>query len=498
MSGQALPIPAKPRQIPAKPRQTPVAQALDLEKACDECRGKPAVRFCLCSTPVRKYCEQCDTTHYQKAQSSIHSTYPIAAFRTLLPGRANVELFRRKQEYIKDFKLRIGEELTNFDAFMKEVEGGFDQGLAEMKAKKEATLENLKARRGELAAALYAADQEIEAKRYVKEFEVTTVLDGYVASGYLTRAEYKSEMFAGKLELGGITPVLDGAVWYDFNPTTLQAEIGLIPLIKDNILSLFHPTTFAMTQIPLSQQTPIDQSTAYCYAGTYTLLCCGGQYKGYSHNEVYEVNVKSGRVDKVRNMNSFRSYMGIWCTKQQVFVFGGDSLNNTHVNSAEKYGLAGKSWDTLPSSMPNTMYLPSVCEHSTGLYLSGNNYDYQGCQAAGTSILFFSLETEAFHQLRFDTFFVGTSLLCCLGDELYYIHRETFEKANLARGPEGVKFAVEGQFKPIFDGNYWQCCPMKFRKGAFVNVVYQDWNPKGLFTFSPADNLFALAHTFPQ
>lgn len=90
-------------------------------------------------------------------------------------------------------------------------------------------------------------------------------------------------------------------------------------MIKGNALRLFHPDTFQMATLALSQATNIGQFLACCYIRTDTLLCRGG-YRGVALNEVYEVNVRTGSVDKASNMSIARYFVGIFCTNQQAFV----------------------------------------------------------------------------------------------------------------------------------------------------------------------------------
>jgi len=48
-------------------------------EVCDECMKKPTVQFCLCSAPLRKFCDDCDFSHYQKARPMPHSKHPMVA-----------------------------------------------------------------------------------------------------------------------------------------------------------------------------------------------------------------------------------------------------------------------------------------------------------------------------------------------------------------------------------------------------------------------------------
>jgi len=481
--GAHMPIPIKKLAsagVPATGNET-----------CDECRNRAAVRFCLCTTPLRKFCEQCDIVHYQKAPLLTHSKHPIVTYQAVATGRVPIETFRKKQLYINDFQLRIGEELTNFDAFMRQVEGEFDQALGKVAAKKEEIVRNLQTQRALLVSALNTAQQEIETKRYAEALIVATVLDEYLVNGYVTSAVYGQRMFAGKIELAGIYSTLEKAMTCELTPNVLQekTEIHPIPVIKGNSLRLFHPITLQMSQLPLTQTTEIDQSSAYCYIGNDTVLSCGGGSGSSVHSEVYEISIRTGRVERAPSMKSNRSWVGIWCTNLHVYVFGGLNGRN-HLHTAEKYELARKPWANLPNAMPKSMYLPSICEHSSGLYLSGCEY------SSGTPIVHFNIDNEVFSLLRFDVSYKGYSILCCLGEELYYIKQGTIEVASLSRGPDGVKFAVKGSFPPIGDGNYWLCCPMAFREGQLTSVLNQGENPSGLFCFNPAKDKFTQVATF--
>ena len=465
-----------------RPEPVPAAN----NEVCSLCMDRTAEFFCLCSTPIRKFCEQCDFAHYQKASLMTHSKHPIRAYQAVATGRLPVETFRKKQLYINDLQLCIGEELTQFDAFAKQTREEFDAVLNKVAAKKEEILRDLQTQRVKLASVLNDIQKVIAVKRYAEAFEVVTELDEYITEGYLTTAKYNLKMFTGKLNLAGISELLDKAVVYEFAPNKLLEEANktLIPVVNATSLRLFHPVTFQMTQVALSKATKINKHTAYCYIKADTILCCGGGGGIYSsHSEVYEINVKTGRVENAPNMNFARFDVGIWFTKKQIFVFGGYS------NTAEKYGLDRKPWVNIPNAMPKDMYMISVCEHSSGLYLSGYH-------VTGDTIVHFNLETEAFKLLRFDTPSQEPSFVCCLEDELYYIKKDTIETANLSRGPNGINFAVKATFPQLGAGNYWLCCPIKFRGGTLVSVLNHRGRVTGLFSFTPAKGQFTQVATF--
>lgn len=232
-----------------------------------------------------------------------------------------------------------------------------------------------------------------------------------------------------------------------------------------------------MTQLTLNQTTRVDAYTAYYYIRSDTVICCGGS----GHNEVYEVNIRTGSVDRPPNMNAVRTWTGIWFTRQQVFVFGGSSLN-----TAEKYGLDRKPWSNLPNPMPTALNGVSVCEHSSGLYLAG-----QG--GSGTSFVHFNLDNEAFRLIRSDPG-RGWSFICCLEDELYHIYAGTIEAANLSKAPAEFNLAAKGTFPSL--GAYYLCCPMKFRGGEFITALNQTGGPVGLLSFIPTQNKFTKVSTF--
>lgn len=197
--------------------------------------------------------------------------------------------------------------------------------------------------------------------------------------------------------------------------------------------------------------------------------------------------MKTGIVERPPNMISNRQFEGILCTRQQVFVFGGH--NGTSIlNTAEKYGLARKPWVNLPDLMPKGLHVVSVCEHSSGLYLSG----YDG---SGTSFVHFNLENETFQLLRSDPY-RGYSLISCLGDELYHIYRGIMETANLSRAPTEFNWAVKGTF-PAVCAHYWLYCPMKFRGEELITVLHQaGGGPVGLICINPVKNNVTKVATF--
>ena len=413
-----------------------------------------------------------------------HSKHPICAYQAVATGRVPIETFRKKQFYINDFQLCIGEELAQFDAFMRQTEAEFDAVLNKVAAKKEEILRDLQTQRVKLASVLNDIQEVIAAKRYAEAFDVVTELDEYITEGYLTTAKYSLKMFTGKLNLAGISELLDKAVVYEFAPNKLleEANKALIHVVNANRLRLFHPVTFQMTQVALSQAITVDPHTPYCYIRAGTILCCGGN----NHSQVYEINVKTGRVENAPNMNSPRVGGEIWFTKKQIFVFGGNG--GGYRNTAEKNGLDRKPWVNITNAIPKPMCRVSVCEHSTGLYLSG----FDG---KGVSIVHFNLETEAFKLLRYDPS-TESSLVCCVDDELYCVKKGTIETANLSRGLEGINFAVKATFPQLGNGQYWLCYAMKYKGGEFVSVLNPWGTITGLFSFTPAKNQFTQVSTF--
>lgn len=150
------------------------ALAAEGNEVCDECRGKPAVRFCLCGTPLRKFCEGCDFVHYQKAPLATHSKHPITAYPAVASGRIPIELFRQKQLYINDFQLRLSEELVQFDTFVRRIGEELDALLSKIAEKKDNLLRDLHTKRTELVASLNEIQQVIGVKRYAESFEIMT------------------------------------------------------------------------------------------------------------------------------------------------------------------------------------------------------------------------------------------------------------------------------------------------------------------------------------
>ena len=325
--------------VPIKKPQSIVPALIQGNEVCDDCRGKAAVNFCLCSNPVRKLCQDCDFSHYQKAPNTSHSKHPIAAYPTV--ARVTVETFRKKQQYISDLELHVGEELTKFDAFVSQTRDGFEALIGEVAALKEAFLHNLQAERVKLTNTLENIHQAIETKRYEESLEVKTNLDDYIVNGFKALRGYTLNMFTGKLELQGMRDLLSKAATFTLAENHLFKEIISpmkdIPIIKGNSLRLYDSHTYQLTQRTLNQTPRIDQGTAYCYINENTVLCCGGT----THNDVYEVNVQNGIVNQVASMSLNRRWAGIfnWNGKY-VLIFGG--YNPSFLNSVEKYNLGRK------------------------------------------------------------------------------------------------------------------------------------------------------------
>ena len=173
-------------------------------------------------------------------------------------------------------------------------------------------------------------------------------------------------------------------------------------------------------------------------------------------------------------MNSARCVVGIWNQKNMsVFVFGGYGPNTT----SEKYTLATKIWTPLPNPLQQPKVWCSVCEHSTGVYLSGNN------NSDSSSIEFFNSNHETFTLLRTDTL-AYAAIMCCFGDELYYLRQDKIEWAGLSKGPTAATLSVKSTIPQLGNGQYWCCCPLKQLGKEVIGVFSCSGSITGLFSFN--------------
>lgn len=450
-------------------------------EVCDICEIKPAVHFCLCTAPLPKFCKGCHLAHYQKVRQ-VHSMHSMSAYELVTSGRMSVETFRRKQVYINDFQLRIWDELVQFDAFARRVEGEFSALIGQITDKKAAVLADLQRLKVKLTAHLSAVQQTIEAKRYIESFEVTTALDEYILTGYELLPLPEADIFSGRLELREISTLLENSVSFAVQESLIEQESGQIPVLKGHYLRLFHRKTLQMTQMTLSQTTRIDHSTAYCFLSPNTLLAAGG----ISHNEVYHINIRSGQVERAKSLNTNRWWTGLFPYKGKfVYAFGGS--NGNLLNSAEKYAIEAEVWTNVRSLMCRAKLCCSVCEHFSGLYMSG-------IEQKGSSIECFSLNSETFRLIRTNSVLMA-SILCCVGDELYQIQHDKAEFADLTSGPK-VTFSTKWAFAPINNGQYWLCYPTQVKGGELVGVLNPCGAPFGLFRLQIAQGLFTQVANF--
>jgi hypothetical protein len=217
-------------------------------------------------------------------------------------------------------------------------------------------------------------------------------------------------------------------------------------------------------------------------------MCCGGSYS----NSVYEVNVITGKVQVIASMNHSRGSIGMWNYQYRyVFAFGG-WIGGVNVAVAEKIDLNTKSaWVTLPNKLQRAKRACSVCEHSSGLYISGKDSEFL------SSIEWFNLENETFRLVNcYETCHYG--VICCIGDELFYVRNDTVEVASLVDGPMDLTFRVKSKIKPLSNGTYWLSCPVRLVKGEMVSILPNAGTPCGLFSFIPAlgnfDEVVKLAY----
>lgn len=453
------------------------------QKLCDECGKKPAYRFCLCTSPFPKFCEGCESN--QIMLHVTHSIHPISVYQSMASGRVPIEAIRSKQKYVSDLKARLQDELIRFDAYARKIETEFEALVAQINARKEEILNDLCAKRRKLTEYLDEMQHTIESKRYEESFQVVTMLEGYIASGYISSTVPEVQIFTGKVELQSIYEALKKCVTYGVVESPLQQAIeSVIPVIKGNSLRLYSRKTLQMSKFNLYPATRIDHSSAYCFIGPDTLLAVGGT----SHNEVYEINVRTGHVDQSSKMTSNRWHAGIYPYKGEfVFVFGGNTGTIPYANTSEKYELSLKSWSNVSNPMQRGKHCCSVCEHTSGLYVSG-------VEEAGSSIECFSPMGETFRLLRTDSIRYAP-MLCCLGEDLYHVRQNQVEVANLSSST-AVTFTMKTTFSHSGHGWYWLCCPLKLQGGVLISVLNHWFAPIGLFSFKPIQGQFTQVATF--
>ena len=474
-----MPIPLK--RLPKAP---PPAQRNDM---CDDCTTNAAVCFCVCLSQVRKRCQRCHETH-SKDSPAVHYKYPMTAYTVVTSGTVQYETFKKKQRYINYLLELIGGEMAPLDAFMEQAEQEFDELLRLVETTKATFLLELRAQRGKLAAALSQINQITEAKRYEETFPVETNLDDYILNGYKDSRNYKTEMFTGTIELKAIKDLLGKIITYRLREDRLFYNAAWtpsdIPILKGNSLRLYNSSTYQLTQRTLNQTPRIDNGTAYCYILDDIVLCCGGD----TQNLVYEVNVQNGIVNQVASMSQNRRWAGIfnWNGKH-VYIFGG-LCNGAFLSSVEKYDLGGKIWVTVPS-MQKAKHVCSVCQHSSGLYVSGRDDS-----AGQTTIEFFNPLNEIYNLLYTDSGMPG--ILYCVRDELYHIQTTKIGVASLANSQSVLTFQVKGTISQMGNGVYWLCFPACFNNEEVVGVLTTGGTPCGVFSFNPSKVQFAQVANF--
>ena len=440
------------------PRVT--ATSLAGNEVCDECGSRPADYFCLCSSSLRKFCRGCDIPHYQKTQSRVHFKHPIIGYQGVVSSRMPIEQFKKKQFYINDLLLRLEEEVSSFDAFVKRAETEFSTLQQKIAAKKTEFLREMQTQREKLIAAIRDANQNIESKRYVENLEVISYLDDSIVHGHQYPWMNDTRLFIGNVKVQPIYQALEKLVDFEVGGILLE-KAQAIPVFKEQTLTLYQ---HRLEQIPITLDLPLktDIGTAYCYIGKWTILCFGG----YNSNLVCEVNGQSGQVVQVSSLPTVKGFLGVWnYQNMSVFIFGG-SYMNTYYNTSEKYTINAKTCTPISKLMMRIKAYCSVCEHATGLYVSGNcTYEH--------SIELFKPLNEAFTLLLTESV-AYRSMICCVGDDLYQFVNGSVQVASLADGVGGLHFTVKETFPQIGDGNYWANFPLRSFKGEFMCVFYMN------------------------
>lgn len=449
-----------------KPVTSTVTVTTPDHETCTICRNRPASYLCFCRFPYLQLCKSCDLAHYQDSQDNvIHYKHPIHGCKNLLTGSISIQEFTAKQRFLDDLNRQLEEDLVNIENLEEKIETEFEDLITEIKTKKTNLMQKLVPEKENLTRIVKKMQEKIALNRYLSDFKVTSKFDFYLFHGYKENLPVPRVL---KLDINR-EKITTELVKFEVNPE-FDEEIEDIPVIKDQRLWVFNRFNMEKTEKTLSRSTTIDRTTAYAYLNSETVICCGG----YSRNEVYEVNVRTGETVGVQGMMVARGWQGIWnYRKEWVFVFGG--YNGSILSSSEKYNLVTKTWSLLPSDMTTPVHLVSVCEHSSGLYLSGiddsSSFDY---------LQLFRPFQQSFTLIR--TAPRAVSILCCVGDELYVIKNGTVEVTNLEKEPQNPTFRVKNTF--VSQGSHhWMCFAGRQLQGELVGVVHNSIQPTGLFRF---------------
>lgn len=302
-------------------------------------------------------------------------------------------------------------------------------------------------------------------------------------------------MFKGKLELQGIKDLLSKTVSFALDENHLFETLH-IPVIKENNVCLYNKKTLQMTQHALSLTPQVDKGTAYCCTTENTVFCCGG----CNSSDVYEVNAQSGAVERPPGMHQNKDYAGIFnLSGKCVLLFGGVNKHyekgyvfggwiKNYLKTVEKYDLERKAWTELPS-MEVEKYSCSVCQHSSGLYISGFSDTTRE-----TTIELFNPISETCRLLHTEVGFSG--ILCCVQDELYHIRSSLIEVGSLTTGQTSIAFTQKGTVPKEGSGAYWLCCPASVVEGKVVGMFVANGTRCGLFRFESETVQFSQVVSF--
>lgn len=363
-------------------QENPHVPVEEANESCDGCRGKAARTFCTCSLPLKKLCAECDIKHYENAPEAAHFRHPVGAYALATSGKVPMATFDKKQRFISSCLVCIGQELNRFHAFKTQVEDEFDALIKAVTERKGAVLEKIITAKTQLSELLGKIPVTIRDKRHVESAEAVTPFENYILNGYESETDYDLRLFTGTLELQGIEEIVENSVSVEVFSSLLEQERSLaIPVLKGSNVRLFNRKTLQMTQFDMHQQyVLIDSASAYCFIGPMTVFAVGGQ----NHSETYVIDVSTGKIERGPNMTTIRGWMGIINYGQCVFAIGGLGGGQS-LNTAEKYGIVSKSWTPLPNTLETAKYCISVCEHTSGLYISG--IDGSGSSVAYTDSL---------------------------------------------------------------------------------------------------------------
>ena len=149
----------------------------------------------------------------------------------------------------------------------------------------------------------------------------------------------------------------------------LSSSFVYVPFTRGPQLAKWRSDTLKLEKISLSRGLNLTHLSVSVLLPDGNMICCGGSAP---HDQrVAHVNMTSGEVTYLPEMQKGRANAGVVYAENALFVFGGFSDVKEEWNTGEKYSLQSRQWSLFASCMSTARHQFTPFAHEGVIYLAG-------------------------------------------------------------------------------------------------------------------------------